>query len=648
LEDRATLYRSLLAGRQVLVVLDNAATVGQVRPLLPGETGSLVVVTSRNRLSGLVAREGAGRLQLDLLTQDDAVTLLREITAGYRADEDHAELVELARLCARLPLALRIAGERAASRPLMRPGELIADLRDESGLWDALSVNGDEEADAVRTVFAWSYRALPEPAARLFRLLGLHPGNEFSLPAAAALTGTTAVQARRDIDALVGAHLVEHSEPDRYQCHDLLRAYAVDQVSQLETEPVRTEACRRMLAWYLHTANAAQERISPFDRYQLRERPPADATPLSFDSYQDALRWYRVEATNLVAATRLAAGHGEHGNAWRLAAVLRAIQMHENAFEDWIATAQIGADSAARLDDPAGVAEALESLGKAHFQARRLESSEAHHRGALDIRRELGDRFGEGVSINALGLLELRRRHLDTSAAHFRHGARIFTTLGERRWAALLHGNLAETLCERGDFDAARDLLHEVLPVLRELGDRFGEGNGLFLLAWAHRGAGRLDQAGAAVHDALQIATADDNRMRQAHWLAELTRIQLAQGRPGDALVSSQQAAVIQRRLGDRSREATAIDLAGQAYQQLERPDEAADFHRRAASVHRDLADRWQLAGALDHLATALDSTGDRDRAQQCRQEAVSLLTDFDDPPAVAMRERLTRSLADR
>ncbi|WP_051967465.1 hypothetical protein [Kitasatospora mediocidica] len=185
-DDRASLYRSIMADRRMLVVLDNAATAAQVRPLLPGTAGALVLVTSRNSLSGLVAREGALRLELRRFPESDAVRLLRVVTADYRTHDDPDELTELARLCAQLPLALRIAAERAAGRPRMLLAELIEDLKDESVRWDVLTAEAEEEADAMSSVFAWSYRALPEAAARLFRLLGLHPGNEFGLPAAAA------------------------------------------------------------------------------------------------------------------------------------------------------------------------------------------------------------------------------------------------------------------------------------------------------------------------------------------------------------------------------------------------------------------------------------------------------------------------------
>ncbi len=221
LDDRAALYRSRLADRRILVVLDNAASVGQVRPLLPGSDSCLVIVTSRSRLSGLVTRDGGRRLTVRMLTEDDAITLLRELTREFRAGDDPEHLAELARLCARLPLALRIAAERAASRPYMPLDELIRDLRDESALWTALTAEENEEADAVRAVFAWSYRALDPAAARMFRLLGLHPGSEFSLPAAAALAGEPANQVRQRIDALVGAH-----GPDERQRGRLVRRRA--------------------------------------------------------------------------------------------------------------------------------------------------------------------------------------------------------------------------------------------------------------------------------------------------------------------------------------------------------------------------------------------------------------------------------------
>ncbi|GGN96529.1 hypothetical protein GCM10010112_87850 [Actinoplanes lobatus] len=647
LDDRASLYRSLLADRRILVILDNAATVGQVRPLLPGTASCLALVTSRSRLSGLIARHGALRVGVDILQEDDAVALLGNVTARYRVDDQRHELVELARLCARLPLALRIAAERAASRPMMRLDELIADLRDESGLWDALTADSEDDTDAVRTVFAWSYRALPEPAARLFRLLGLHPGNEFGLPAAAALAGTDTRSVRRHLDVLVGAHLLEQPAPGRYQFHDLLRAYALDQVRLLEPADIHAEVLHRVLGWYLHTADAAQSRISPFDRYHLTEPVPPDVHPLAFDDYTTALRWYQTEAANLVGATRAAAEAELHTLAWQLAAVLRAIYIHQNAFDDWLTTSRIGVDSATRSGDRTGQAEAWENVGKACFQSRRLDEAETSHRAALSIRQSLGDRFGEAKSTNALGLIGLRRRRLTDARSFFDQSRAIFHDLGERRWEALMQSNLAETLCELHDPQAAAEILHEALTVFRDLGDRFGEGNALFLLSWVQRGLGDITRARAAIDTALTIAEDDENQVWQAHWLVELGEVQRAAEQPADALISYQRAASIQRQLSDRSREAFAIEGAGRAYQQLGRLSEATDFYRVAAETHRTLGDRWRQALCLHRLANVLEQQNSRDEARSCRGQALPLLADFDDPEASSLRQRITQALSD-
>jgi hypothetical protein len=308
LESRAALYRSLLAGRRVLIVLDNAASVGQVRPLLPGDGGCLVLVTSRSRLSGLVARDGAYRVTLGVFPDHEAVGLLRAITAGYRLPDEAAELTELARLCARLPLALRIAAERAISRPRAPLHDLIEELRDESAVWDALTA-GDDESDAVRTVFAWSYRALSQDAGRLFRLLGLHPGVAFGSAAAAALGDLPIARTRRLLDDLVGAHLLEQPLPDRYEFHDLLRVYATDQARVEETADTVESAVRRVLTWYLRTTEEAVNALEGSDS-------------ATFADHRKAGDWYEQERPNLVTASAVAEEMAIDEIAWRLPAVL--------------------------------------------------------------------------------------------------------------------------------------------------------------------------------------------------------------------------------------------------------------------------------------------------------------------------------------
>ncbi|GAA2112562.1 ATP-binding protein [Streptomyces synnematoformans] len=653
-ERRETLFRSLVADRRMLVFLDNAAHSAQVRPLLPGTSASLVLVTSRDDLTGLVTQSDAVRIRVPMFPADDAVTLLRITTADERTGDPGADLRELARMCGGLPLAIRIAAERAAGRPAIPLRELIDELRDESARWTVLTADpgegrpgeGNEEGtDAMRSVFEWSYRALPESAARLFRLLGLHPGGEFGLPAAASLVGREPASVQPQMEVLTRAHLLQQRPGGRYEFHELVRAYATELVRREENEDDRTAARRRCVAWYLHTADAAQRAISPYDRWPLDDHVPAPAPTLAFDDYESAFRWYRAESANLVSATRSAADAGFFGIAWRLAVVLRAIYMHQNAFDEWRTTARIAVDAARASGEERGESEALESLGKAAFQGLRLEEAEECHRGALAVRRRIGDTRGVAVSTNALGLLALRRRRFGAAELRFTEAAQMFAALGERRWTALMRTNLAETLCEVGRADEARGLVEQVLADFRELDDHFGVGNALWLLSRARRESGETEAAGRAVAEALALAVTADNQLWRGHWLAEAARVQLAGGRPADALRLARESAAVQHRLGDTAREAVALDLAGVACRALGRLDEAADLLRGAVAANRETDARWQLANALVNLADVLGRLGAGESARAAREEAAHGLEQFDDPRAVALAQRVAAQL---
>ncbi|GAA2803427.1 ATP-binding protein [Saccharopolyspora taberi] len=627
LESRAALYRSRLAGRRVLVVLDNAATAGQVRPLLPGVAGCLVLVTSRSRLSGLVARDGAYRVTLGVLHDSEAVELLRGATEGYRLPDEVSELTELARLCARLPLALRIAAERAISRPHMPLHDLIAELRDESALWEALTAGDDDESDAVRTVFAWSYRALPAEAGRLFRLLGLHPGAAFSSTAAAALADLPAARTRRLLDDLVGAHLLEQPQPNRYEFHDLLRAYATNQARAEETAETTDAAVRRVLLWYLRTAEEAVQVLN------------GSESPM-FAGYQQANDWYEQERPNLVAATRVAEETGMRDLAARIPAVLRGIYANRNHFDDWFATATLALGAVRGLGDRAGEADVLESLGKAHTQSSNPAEAIRFQQAALAIRAELGDTAGEIGPTNAIGLTHLRTRALPEAREWFERAAEIAAELDDEYWTATAWNNAANVDLELERFAEAAERLRQALAVFRRLGARDRVGDALRGLSHAHRGLGELDAASTAIEEAVVIAEEIQNRAREAFWLLERGRVQLALGEPHNALDSLQRAAMLQRRLGDRAREAMTFDATGEAYQQAGQPAEAIGFHRLAVTAFRELGDRWQLALALDHLGAALHATGAADDADSCREEAAGLFAAFPDPRATRLRAR--------
>jgi tetratricopeptide (TPR) repeat protein len=638
LESRAALFRSLVAGRRFLIVLDNAATVGQVRPLLPGGTRSLVLVTSRSRLSGLMARDGAYRVSLGLLPEPEAVELLRGFTAGYRPADDPAELEELAVLCARLPLALRIAAERAGSRPQMPLRELIKDLRDESVLWDALSAGDDDESDAVRTVFAWSYRALTEEASLVFRLLGLHPGPDFCSAAAAALTGLPLGKVRRLLDDLVGAHLLEQPQPDRFQFHDLLRQYAIDQVRDKESPEAVQVAIRRVLLWYLHTADAAARLLVPEVR---RDEPGDRGSALSFMDYTQASVWYEQERMNLLAATRVAEDAEVYDVAWQLPLALYPIYAHRSQFDDWVTTSSLALAAVRRLGDRRGEADVLDSLGKAHVQAANQREGIEFQTAALLLRREIGDRVGEAISTNALGIARLRSRELSEALSWFEQTNVIANEMGHDYWIATSSNNIANVSLDLERYDDAIGLLRQALEIYRRLGIPGSEGDVLRGLSHALRGLRAPVEALDMIEAALRIAREQDNRAWEAFWLIEFGQVQRDLGKPGEALTSYQRAAALQRRLGDRAREAGALDATGEVHLHLGRPEDASLFHRRAVSTFREVGDGWSCALALDHLATALLVIGGVEEARGCWSEALTLLAEFPDPRSRRIQARI-------
>jgi DNA-binding SARP family transcriptional activator len=317
---RAARYRSLVAGRRMLVLLDNVRSVQQVRLLLPGTPGCVTLVTSRDSLAGLVARDGAVRLDLDLLPTAEAVSLLRALI-GERARDDPAATQDLAVQCSRLPLALRIAAELAAARPAVPLAGLVRELDDQQRRLDLLDAVDDSHT-GVRTVFSWSYAHLDEVTARMFRLLGLHPGLDLDRYAAAALTGATAGQAERILDALTRAHLTQLTGPGRYGMHDLLRAYARGLACADDTEDDQRAALTRLFDYYLHSVATAMDALYPGERHR-RPRIPTPATrPPPVTDPASALAWLDAERATLVAVAVHTASHGWASHATRLAASL--------------------------------------------------------------------------------------------------------------------------------------------------------------------------------------------------------------------------------------------------------------------------------------------------------------------------------------
>lgn len=643
LEERAGLYRSLLTGRRMLIVLDNAVSVAQVRPLLPGDGQPLVLVTSRSRLSGLTARDGARRISVGLLDQATAVDLIRTVTSDYRDLDDWNQVAELAELCARLPLALRIAAERAAARPFMPLGELIEELRSGSSLWRALSVEDGQEADAVRTVFAWSYRALPDGAARAFRLLGLHPGPEFGTGAAAALLGVPEPQARMMLDVLAGAHLLEQTGPARFQFHDLLRAFADDTASVDEPESERREAFRRLKDWYLHSARAAYPLADNAVADVVDEPAAPGVQPEHFTDYRQAVDWYTAERTNLQALIRALEQAGDGGAVFRLAVTIRPLIFTSGSADDRLPTALAALRGARATEDLAAQGIALRAVASTERLAGDLPSALLHSREALAAFEALNDPGGRADAANALGLVLLALRDLDQALAVLTSAADQARGAGQQRWAAILSTNIADAQRKQGASAAAVETAEQALAELAASGYQ-----GPMVLE-AHRtivqactDLERWDRAQRSLDAADRVIAADGaDPTIQVSLLVARAELALATGRPAAAEDQLWQALNLGRGLGDRRLQVGMLSAIGRTLSALGRADQAADFHQQAVETGRGLPDRYLLAETLSHLADTLDALGPLRAAAAARSEAAGLLGGYTDRRARALYERL-------
>ncbi|WP_147404348.1 ATP-binding protein [Nocardia panacis] len=646
LETRSALFRTLLAQRRLLIVLDNAATVKQVRPLLPGAGRCLVLVTSRSRLSGLVARDGAHRLDLELFDEPAAIELLYGTVAGYRSGDSEHEIVELAQLCARLPLALRIAAERAAVRPYMPMGELIENLRDESHLWSALSVEDDDEADAVRTVFAWSYRALPPQVARMFRLLGLHPGPEFSLHAAAALAAVPVREVSQLLDALVGAHLLEQIGRDRYQFHDLLRAYSTDQGRHCDSAEDRDAALERVLAWYVHTLDKCLNELpipilEPVQDIEL-DSLPAGVQPLVFADPDSAAVWFDVERTNFVACVRLAVKTSNDRVAWQIPILLRGPFPPINAVDDWFATTELGLVAARRLGETAAEAILLDSMTMAYRQAHHLDKAEETGRKALEMFRRIGHPQGEALSLNQLALVNSAARRL-TLAHSYLNEAEVLAERHNYTYILIcVATNRPVIYRAAGRYQEAYDDAISALDLIRRSGSRIDEVDLSIEIMRAAHGLGRYDEAAYWAEATLPMSP---TKLYDGVILLQYGNIQRDRGDPELALATYHRAAVILQQLGSHHREAETLDATGSAYAMLGRLEEAAHFYVEAANLYRRIVSNWGIAVALHHLAQASFDLGRSDSAKRYWNESLASLSEFDDPAAETLRESIDRSL---
>jgi DNA-binding SARP family transcriptional activator len=486
-DERAALYRTRLTGRRVLILLDNAEDAAQVRQLLPGSSSCAVLVTTRNRTPDLVSTRF---VDLNVLEDTEALALFARIV-GERAAAEPDATAEVLVACAGLPLAIRICAARLAARSQWRVATLAGRLRNVHRRLDELAI-GDL---AVRASFQVSYDSLRSPGrgidpARVFRLLGLWQGVWISLPAAAALVGAAEDDTADALETLVDANLLESPAPDWYRFHDLLRVYATERAEAEEAESARGEAVERLLRWYLDTAEAAANAVSPGRYLMPREPGTAGYPPLEFAGIEDALAWYGDERANVVIATRQAAATGLHDVAWRLPPTLFPVFNRRNNWADCVTTHRVAADSARAAEDRLGEAWVLNQLG---FALVKLHQAEAfgHLERALGIGREFGDTLGEARTAIALGEAHRSMNGPGEAAlANVRRAVDLLRPLGASSILGVAMNNLGDLYYELGDLDSAAKCFAES----RDMGGQ-AEGFALDGLGCVYRDLRRPDDA---------------------------------------------------------------------------------------------------------------------------------------------------------
>ncbi|AVV48047.1 AfsR family transcriptional regulator [Streptomyces sp. P3] len=646
LDDRAARYRTAVDGRRLLILLDNAASAAQVRPLLPGSPTCKVVVTSRDSLSSLVSVHGAHRVILDVLSPDEAHTLLRALL-GSRVDADRAAATALAELCGSLPLALRVAAELVLSRPREPLADLVEELRDHRRRLDVLDSGDGDPRAAVRAVFSWSYDRLPEPDARLFRLLGLHPGPDVDAYSAAALAGETVERTRRSLDVLSRAHLVHRSGPGCHGMHDLLRAYAADLTSRHDGTAERDAALTRLLDHCLAASAAAMDVLYPAERHlrPVVEAPAGALPPLR--TADECRAWLRAAQPTLVALCSRTEEPGPSRHTVRLATTLHRHYERSGHLADAMTVHTHALRAARAVGDVVGEVDVLVCVGAVHRRLGDHESAHRHHADALDLCRRVGYRAGEARHLTNVGVLhELQGRYRD-AADHHEQSVELFRAVGDVHGEADALNNLGIVQELLEDYQASIERYQQALVLYRRTGHAFGEASALGNLGIVLARLGDHAAAAGRFERALALFRRLGHTGGEAHALSNLGDALCRQGEHEEAAEHQRQALVLFRRTGEPYGEAGALNGLGEALHGAGRHTEALDAHASALEVARGIGEQEEQARAHIGAALVRQGRGERARAVDHLRQALSLYTALGSPRAEETRKMLLSVTAD-
>jgi tetratricopeptide (TPR) repeat protein len=582
LDARAALWRARMAGKKLLVIMDNAAEHGQVEPLLPGSAGSLVLITSRRRLTGLRVRHAALALPLDTLPPEQAATLFVRLAGRDPTGDEPGAVEELVRLCGFLPLAISLLAAKLRPEPLWTVTNLVNDLAETQ---DRLAQMHAEDI-AVAAAFDLSLGKLSGARRRFFRDLGLHPGADFDAYAAAALCRTTLADARRHLDALYDDHLLNQPDHGRYRMHDLIRDHTRNLAAR-QPAAQRERAVRRVLDYYEYVASLADR------HFAVRPRPPSAGAPPAVpdvSSAANAMRWMRAELANMLACTAYAGAHGEYARLVGLTAALAAYLGLTGPWHHVIALHRAAALAAERQGDRAGRANALQHLGA--------------------LLRRTGDYPGAGQA-------------LDAALAAYRE---LDARLGE----ADVLNELAALGCLTGELAGAEEKLQAALDIYRDLDDRVGAGpalNNLSTVRWLTEDYGGATEA---LGEALDIYRSLGDRLGEAHALLGLGVVRQMTDDYRGAIRTLQEALAMYREVGYRLGQANARLYLGTVRRQTEDYQAASEALRDALATYRELGDRLGVANTLKHLGIVQRMTEDYAGAVEASGEAYTIYHDLD------------------
>jgi tetratricopeptide (TPR) repeat protein/transcriptional regulator with XRE-family HTH domain len=540
----AGLYRSLLADKRILVVLDNARDAAQVRPLLPGSPSCLALITSRSQLTGLVARDGAARITLSALSRPEARQMLIHLLGAERAGSEATAADQVADSCGRLPLALSITAAQAAMRPGLALAQVVDDLAAARSKLDGLTVPGDRAAD-VRAAFSWSYQALAPASQRMFRLLGLHPGPDFSAEAAASLAAVPRSEAALLLAGLTEASLLSTAPDGRFASHDLLRVYAAELAGAHESAHGRRSAIRRMLDHYLITATAATSRLDP-TRLPV-QTPPAGpgVLPEQITAGAQALTWLEHEYAVLLRLVDLAAAEDFDEHAWQLPRTLHQMFEWRARLADWDRTHRIAEQAAARLGDPRAQALIYLSWVSCDVKRKRWRRAEQFLRRAHDLFGEVADLPGQARVLVHLGITASTAGRYRQANDWARRAHGLYTELGDLGGQAGTLANQGFYLVHLGSFDVAVELLSQARDMFATLGHRANEAMAVNNLGLAYQGQGDYPRAIACHQTAVETFAELGDLADQAEVLRDLADAYRGDGQLAAAIEACEQAVAI-------------------------------------------------------------------------------------------------------